>query len=87
MSETNIVATLIAILTALPPTLMAYASLRQGKRNEVVAGKIVAKTDEIHILTNSNLTKVKLELELAKEEIKDLQCILLEHMQSKKGSI
>ncbi len=57
---------LIAIIVALPPTLTALAAFKQGI-------KISKKTDEIHELTNSNLTSIKAELAIANQEIADLK--------------
>jgi hypothetical protein len=46
---------LVAIITALPPTLVALGALVIGLLNRV-------KTEEIHILVNSNLTQIKTDL-------------------------
>lgn len=54
---------LVALITAGPPTIMAYVSWR----------KLTTKTDEIHVLVNSNLTKVKSDLQHALAEIATLK--------------
>lgn len=83
--------TTLAIITAIPPTLLALAaflsSLHNNKkaiiRSAVTDAKIenkgdilVKKADEIHELTNSNLTKVKTELALALGRIDMLEQLL-----------
>lgn len=57
---------IVAAIAGIPPTILAIATLIQSKKN----GK---KSDEIHVLTNSNLTKVKEDLVEAKEEIRGLK--------------
>lgn len=69
MSETLVVAIVTAVLTALPPTILAIASLIQGR-------KIIHKADEIHTLTNSNLTKVTADLALATKRIEILEAFI-----------
>jgi hypothetical protein len=79
MSDT----TIIAILAAIPPTLMALAAFRQGKINTVMAEKaevkadsIIHKADEIHTMTNSNLTKVNADLEMANKRVESLENLI-----------
>lgn len=55
---------LIALIAALPPTIAALATWRQGKI--------------IHKLVNSQLTAVKAELVMAKDEIGKLQKFIME---------
>lgn len=61
----------IACVVAVPPTLVAIAGLIQSMRN----GK---KSDQIHVLVNSNLTAVKADLDLANQRIAGLMA-KLEH--------
>ncbi len=61
--------TLVAVIAAIPPTLMALAAFVTSKQN----GK---KADQIHVLVNSNLTNVKQELSEAKEQIIALQSLV-----------
>lgn len=46
------------------------------KANDVKTDVLLAKTEEIHILTNSNLTALKAELSMANEHIKELQALV-----------
>lgn len=63
----------IAVLAAIPPTVMAFAALVQSVRNGRKADTISTKTEQIHVLTNSNLTSVKADLALANEKIQELE--------------
>jgi len=63
----------LALITAVPPTLAALAALIVGIRNTHKATAIITKADEIHTLTNSNLTAVKADLVAASERIKSLE--------------
>jgi hypothetical protein len=66
-------AIMIALIAAVPPTLVALAGFFQGISNGRQAGKIVAKTEEIHTATNGHLSVLTKNLADAKQEIKDLQ--------------
>jgi hypothetical protein len=88
------VALMIAAITTLPPTIMAYAAYQQGQTNEdrveetkVLAKDIVEKTDQIHVLTNSNLTALKVDLENANRQIADLQLMVIRLVEEKKESL
>ncbi len=70
MSEQTVANVVIAAIAVVPPTLMALASFVQSWRN----GK---KSDEIHVLVNSNMAAVKAELAAAKLEIADLRSIIV----------
>lgn len=59
----------IAIVGAVPATLTAAAGLIVSLRNG-------QKANVIHTLVNSNLTKVKDDLEEAKIEIRELKAII-----------
>lgn len=85
-TPTNItIATIaVAFLAAIPPTLMAWAALRQAKsgadKTDVAIAKtdvVSAKADVIHTLTNSNLTKVTQELEAANRRIEGLEKLII----------
>lgn len=85
-----LVAIVAAVLAALPPTIAALAALRQGKQNAAKVAvntqltedtghktdNLIKKTDEIHELTNSNLTSVKSDLAMANQRIKELQLLV-----------
>lgn len=62
--------TLTIILTALPPTLVALAGLIVSVVNSL-------KADKIHVLVNSNMTKVQADLAAANLNIKDLQATIV----------
>lgn len=61
--------TLTIILTALPPTLVALAGLIVSVVNSVKANKI-------HVLVNSNMSKVQADLAGANQRIEKLQTII-----------
>jgi hypothetical protein len=63
----------IALIVAIPPTLVAVVTLIVGIYN---AKEIKHKSDEIHILVNSNLTKVKSDLALALERVAKLEKLI-----------
>ena len=56
-------AVMVAVIAALPPTIMAYVAWRQ----------LAIKSEQIHVLVNSNLTQVKADLEHALTEIAALK--------------
>ena len=69
-----------AVITAVPPTVVALAGLIQGRRNEKKAAEakevtdtLVKKTDEIHTLTNNNLSKVSEALNVANTKIEGME--------------
>jgi hypothetical protein len=63
-------ATLNIILTALPPTIVALATLVVSIINSI-------KANRIHVLVNSNMTKVQADLTIANQRIEALQAALL----------
>lgn len=67
----------MAILGAVPATLTAAAGLIVSLRNGRKANDAAVKQEEIHMLVNSNLTKVKDDLKEAKMEIASLKSIVL----------
>ncbi len=70
MSEQTIANVIVAFFAVVPPTIAALAAFAQSWRN----GK---KSDEIHVLVNSNMAAVKAELAAAKIEIADLRSIIV----------
>jgi hypothetical protein len=62
-------ATLAILLTALPPTLVALAGLIVSVVNSLKANKI-------HVLVNSNMSKVQADLAGANQRIEKLQAII-----------
>jgi len=65
----DLTAIAIAGIAAIPPTLVAWGALRQSQKN-------AAKSDEIHVLVNSNLASVKADLKIAQERIEKLEALL-----------
>lgn len=61
--------TLTILLTALPPTLVALAGLIVSVVNSLKANKI-------HVLVNSNMSKVQADLAGANQRIEKLQMII-----------
>lgn len=70
-----------AIVTALPPTLVALGTLIVAWRNSNKSDKIEKKSEEIHVLVNSNLTAVKAELAEAKLQIAQLQSTIVTQLE------
>jgi hypothetical protein len=62
-------ATLAIVLTALPPTMVALAGLIVSVVNSLKANKI-------HVLVNSNMSKVQADLAGANQRIEKLQTII-----------
>lgn len=93
LSESTIVAIAVALFGAIPPTLMAYAALRQGKRvgAQTVAvaattDHLVTKTAEIHVLTNDNLSRITARLEVANAKIAGLERLVSLLIDKNRGS-
>ncbi len=77
IDNTTITTIAVAGLTAIAPTVLAWATLissrkngREGRREAYV---IIRKAEEIHTLTNSHLNQVMGDLRVAREEIKGLR--------------
>lgn len=88
-----IVAAITALFGGLPATIAALAALRQSRKNadkaEVTdkkADDLVKKTDEIHVLANSNLAKVTASLELANEKINGLEKLVTSLMDNRNAA-
>ena len=69
-------AVLIALIVAVPPTIAAVAAWRQGKANGQKADALTVKAEEIHVLTNSNLSTVKADLAKANTRIESLEALV-----------
>lgn len=74
---------ILAIVSAIPATVTAAAglivSIKNGQKVDVVVGKTddaALKQEHIRELVNSNLTKVKTDLEEAKSEILSLKALV-----------
>ena len=76
---------ILALFAAIPPSILAYAALQQGRKNGAEVKAVAFTTDQIHILTNSNLSAVKTDLALANQRIERLQA-LIAGMLDKDGS-
>lgn len=63
---TNII---LALIVALPLIITSVGTLNQNRKSE----EILRKTDEIHTLTNSNLSRISTELKVANEKIAGLE--------------
>lgn len=59
-------ATLIALITTVPPTLAALSAVFLGVLNYLQGSKI-------HVLVNSNMTAVKTDLAVANQRIEEMQ--------------
>lgn len=83
-AQTSVLVTIvIAIIAAIPPTLLAWGAMREAqngnKKVDAVSDKadiVIDKAVEIHASTNSNLAKVVAELESAKKQIEGLTNLL-----------
>jgi hypothetical protein len=73
----------LALVTSIAPTLAALAAMIIGIRNSRKADSIITKADEIHTLTNSNLTKVTNALAVAQEKIDGLQKLVTTMLDAK----
>lgn len=80
---TALVAGFVALLASIPPTLLAWAALNSSKRNADKADTIINKSEQIHALTNSNLSKVTTALEVANTKIEGLQKLVTEMVATK----
>lgn len=64
---------IIALMACVPATVTALAGLVVSLKNGRKADLAATKQEEIHVLVNSNLSKVKEDLEEAKREIMSLK--------------
>lgn len=81
---------LIAIIPTCLSALLGFLTLLQSKQNAQVASEngtktdnLVRKTDEIHTLTNSNLSTVTSALAVANEKIAGLEKMVTQLMNKK----
>lgn len=95
MTDATIVTIAAAAIAAIAPTMVAWASLQQGRLNgkktdhNVTATAALSqkvddksemlgiKSDEIHSLTNGNLTAVKHDLVVALREVTELRKLIV----------
>jgi len=63
--DANTHSILLAAIAAIPPTIVATASWLSSKRNE-------KKLEEVHLLVNSNLASVKVDLQRATDLVQKL---------------
>lgn len=66
MSESSLVVIVTAVIAATPATLIALATLKKAKN-------LISKTENIHMLTNSNFDRISSELKEANEKVKKLE--------------
>jgi len=78
MTETTVVAIAIAAIASIAPTIASLAAFRQGQANGVKTDALTVKAEEIHMLTNSNLSAVKADLLLANKRIEALETLLVQ---------
>lgn len=85
-----ILALVIAIVGAIPPTMVAYSSLQQSKKNaekteenteltkatQVKVEEVGEQTKEIHTATNGTLSKFEGRVEEQTKEIAELRAVL-----------
>jgi TolA-binding protein len=71
-------AILVAIITAVPYTVASMATVIISLMNRGQGKAIIKKTDQIHTLTNSNLTSVKEQLATANIKIASMEDIINE---------
>jgi septal ring factor EnvC (AmiA/AmiB activator) len=71
MSESTIAALIIAAIASIPPTIAALSARKIVKQNDVKTDSLIAQTEVIHQLTNSNLSSVKEELAAVKTALSD----------------
>lgn len=80
MTEATMQTIVIAVCSALPPTIAAWAALRQAQRNHIQQVVAAEKQEEIHTAVNGNLDKVKAELAEANVQIVGLHKLVAEMM-------
>jgi hypothetical protein len=61
------------LIAAIPPTIAALGAIYISRRNGKMVASTAEKLDGVHELVNSNLTKVKTDLELANTRVKRLE--------------
>ena len=97
MTEATYGEVVIAMIAGAPALMTAIILLWTSVRNARVANKnaviakadadtIIQKANQIHTLTNSNLTTVKADLESANKRIESLEGLLVEFVKKKPGN-
>lgn len=69
---------LLALIASIAPTILAIAVLATSIRTSRKADVIITKADEIHTLTNSNLTEVTSDLDSVNRRIQKLEQMLID---------
>jgi hypothetical protein len=64
---------LTVIVSAIPATLRALATLLTSLKNSGKADTVIKKTDEIHAQTNNTMTQMRAEFQVAQQEIAGLK--------------
>jgi len=68
--------TLTIVLAAIPAIVASVAGLVVSLKNSVKADLNMKKSDEIHVMVNSNMTKVQADLAGANQRIGELELII-----------
>ena len=68
--------TLTIILAAIPAIVASVAGLVVSLRNSTKADTNIRKAEEIHVLVNSNMTRVQADLAVANQRIGELEVII-----------
>lgn len=79
-------ALILGLTYAVAPTMVAAGALWQGIKGNRKANAIITKTDEIHTLTDGNLTRVLTELADANSRIAALEVILKGRRKAKRAT-
>ena len=76
MNEQTVASIVVAALAAIPGALLGIATLLQSQKNEknstAIGDVLKDKADQIHELTDGNLTAVQFQLKVALTRIDDL---------------
>lgn len=69
---------MLALIASIAPTILAIAVLTTSIRTSRKADVIIEKADEIHTLTNAQLTNVTSDLDSVNRRIQKLEKMLIE---------
>ncbi len=64
---------LAVVVSAIPPTLLACATLWTSIKNGGKTDTVIKKAEEIHALTNNTMTQMREDFKLAQQEIAGLK--------------
>jgi hypothetical protein len=78
---------MLAMIVAVPPTLGAIANYVVAKDQTKKVDETLIKTDQIHVLVNSNLTAVKADLAIANDRIASLTKLLEKLQEDKQAEL